>query len=136
VLQELALRGDVITIDVARRRLRGVVADVGADVVALAACPDVVFVQVPRGPGGVPPIALRVVERVRAGGCRPPGRLGSFRSVCLETEARARSVVVGSLLLDDDVRGPIAVGRDHLAIRDDHETLLPLAWVGYVIAAP
>jgi hypothetical protein len=76
---------------------------------------------------------LRVLERARSGGRAGAGP-DTFRAGLLEYESDAIEVVVGSLLLEDELRGTLTVGRDQLRVcdREGGEAYLPLSWVSWV----
>jgi hypothetical protein len=81
------------------------------------------------------PVMLRVLERARSGGRAGAGP-DSFRACLLEHETDAVEVVVGSLLLEDELRGTLTVGRDQLRVcdREGGEAYAPLAWVSWVMS--
>jgi hypothetical protein len=57
----------------------------------------------------------------------------TLRARLLEREASSRPAVLGSVLLADEVRGHVGVGRDHVTVRGDGpDTVVPLTWVSWV----
>ncbi|MGI8797026.1 MAG: hypothetical protein ACR2IR_10685 [Acidimicrobiia bacterium] len=144
IARELMHRGDAVAVTSGRATFTGVVTHVGADLLRLRTAAGSVDVHLAAltagGDGGrhvrLPaPVLLRVVERARSGGRRAGGGADSFRACLLEHETEAVEVVVGSLLLDDELRGTVTVGRDQLRVcdRDGGEVYLPLAWVSWVM---
>ena len=80
------------------------------------------------------PVMIRVLERVRTGGRSAGAGPDSFRACFLAHETEATEVVAGSVLVDDELRGTVSVGRDHVCLcdRDGGEAYLPLAWISWV----
>jgi hypothetical protein len=143
IARELMHRGDTVSVSTARSAFTGQVTHVGVDVLRLHTAGGLVDVHLAAltagGDGGrhvrLPaPIVLRVLERARSGGRAGAGP-DTLRAGLLEYESDAVEVVVGSLLLEDELRGAITVGRDHLRVcdRDGGEAYLPLAWISWVM---
>ncbi|MGQ0805151.1 MAG: hypothetical protein ACT4PI_14975 [Actinomycetota bacterium] len=144
IARELMHRGDGVAVTAARATFTGEVTHVGVDLLRVRTAGgsvDVHLAVLTAGGGGgrhvrLPaPVVLRVVERARSGGRRAGAGADSFRACLLEHEADAADVVVGTSLLEDDLRGTLAVGRDQLRVcdRDGGETYVPLAWVSWVM---
>jgi hypothetical protein len=135
VARELQHRGDTVAIDVGEMSFRGVVAVVGRDYLQLATPAGRVDVPVLTGSGALP-LVVRVVERARRGGRRAKPGAQTFRARLLEYDADEVDMLIGSVLLRDDLRGRLTVGRDHVVVRgrDGDETYLPLAWIAWVRA--
>jgi hypothetical protein len=144
IARELMHRGDTVSVTTGRSAFTGQVTHVGTDVLRLltAGRPvDVHLAALTVGGDGsrhvrLPaPVVLRVVARARSGGRRAGAGGDSFRACLLEHEAEATEVVVGSVLLEDEMRGTLTVGRDQLQIcgRDGGELYAPLAWISWVM---
>ena len=144
IARELMHRGDTVSVTTGRSAFTGQVTHVGTDVLRLRTAGRPVDVHLAAltagGDGGrhvrLPaPVVLRVVERARSGGRRAGAGAESFRACLLGHEAEAAEVVVGSMLLEDEMRGRLTVGRDQVKVcgRDGGETYLPLAWVAWVM---
>jgi len=130
-------RGDTIAIATAGSRLppTGVVIGVADDVIAIESrgpladvhLADVRRVDVHMVPGA--PIAWRVLHRAAHGGTRGIA-LGSFRARLLELEMTGARVELGASIGEDQHRGSLTVGRDHVVLvdADDHDED-PRTWV-------
>jgi hypothetical protein len=143
IAQELMHRGDTVALKAASTTFTGAVIHVGVDYLRMQTAGgsvDVHLAAVTTGAAGrhirlTAPVLIRVLERVRAGGRSAGAGPDSFRACLLEHETEAIEVVVGSALLDDEARGTVTVGRDHLCLRDHDggEAYLPLAWTSWVM---
>ena len=143
IASEVMHRGDTVAVTIGLVTFTGMVSHVGFDVMRLrtpAGVVDVNLAAVSTGSGDnrhtrLPaPIVLRVVARARAGGRRAGGGTDTFRARLLESEAEGACVRLGSLLLQEELRGTLTIGRDQLCVTDTErrETYLPLAWVSWV----
>lgn len=135
-VRELAGRGDRVAIEVAHRSFHGEVVAVGDDRLDLRTVSGVVTIRLALGDGHSAPLAPIVVTRLvpaLRGGVRPPSALVTFRARLLELEAEGSPVRIGSLLLDDECRGRITVGSDHVLVHELTEIAIPVSWVGYVV---
>lgn len=143
IARELMHRGDVVAVTAGRATFTGEVTNVGVDLLRVRTAGGSVDVHLAALTAGgdagrhvrlSAPVVLRVVERARSGG-RAGAGADSFRACLLEHEADVADVVVGTSLLEDDLRGTLAVGRDQLRVcdRDGGETYVPLAWVAWVM---
>jgi hypothetical protein len=146
IAYEMMHRGDTVAVTTGLVTFTGTVSHVGFDLLRVrvpSGVVDVNLATVTTGSGDsrqtrLPaPIILRVVARARAGGRRAGGGTETFRARLLEYEAEGVGVRLGSLLLQEELRGALTVGRDQVCIAGvgRHETYLPLAWVSWVTAA-
>jgi hypothetical protein len=139
VARDFMHRGDTIEAVAAGRSFTGRVDFVGDDFVELRTPTRRVEVRTVFADGrgdALAPLVLRVVEKARAGGHRGVPGASTMRARLLEREAGARPAVLGSMLLADEVRGHVGVGRDHVTVRSDGpDTVVPLAWVSWVTSA-
>jgi hypothetical protein len=144
IARELMHRGDTVAVSTGEATFTGQVTQVGADLVQLgtpAGRVDLHLAALTTGAGDsrrarlLAPVVVRVVERARAGGRRSGATSETFRARLLEYEAEAAEVVVGSVLLSEQLRGALTVGRDQLRVCDPagRETYLPIAWVSWVM---
>lgn len=128
VAVEFVHRGDVVAVSAGARTFTGTVVYAAGDLACLRCAAGDVDVRLG------PPLALRVVERVRSGG-RPRGRgPRGFRARLLEHEAAGATVEFGCPTLPADVRGRLeAVAPDHVVVADASSTcylaLSAIAWV-------
>jgi hypothetical protein len=143
IARELMHRGDVVAVTAGSATFTGTVTHVGLDLLRLrtpGGTTDVSLAAVTTGSGErrrvrlLAPVVLRVVERARAGGRSAHRGVETFRARLLEHETDAEPVVVGSLLLEEELRGALTVGRDQVCVtdRDGRETYVPLAWISWV----
>jgi hypothetical protein len=136
IVRELQHRGDTVAIQIGETAFRGVIDIVGADYLQLRTAADRVDISlVAPGPARVPmPLVIRVVERAREGGRRAEAAARTFRARLLEYDGEEINAVIGSMLLREDLRGRLTVGRDHLVVRDPDggETYLPIGHVAWV----
>ncbi len=144
IARELMHRGDTVAVTTGAVTFTGVVAHVGLDVLRLATAAgsvDVRLAALTAGSGArrhtrlTAPVVLRITDRARAGGRRGGAGTETFRARLLEHEADAIEVRLGSLLLQEELRGVVTVGRDQLCVsdRDGRQTYVPLAWVSWVM---
>ncbi len=140
-------RGDRVAVTAGATTFTGTVTHVGLDVLRVGTpggTTDVNLAAVTTGTGErrrarLPaPVVLRVIERARAGGRRASGGAETFRARLLEHEADSLAVVVGSFLLDEELRGTLTVGHDQVCVadRDGRETYVPVGWVSWVALRP
>ena len=125
-----------MAIEVAHRSFDGSVVAVGDDRLDLRTVSGVVSIRLALGDGysaTLAPIVVRRMVPALRGGVRPPSALVTFRARLLELEAEGGTVRVGSMLLDDECRGRITVGCDHVLVHTPSEIAIPVSWVGYVI---
>ena len=143
IARELMHRGDTMAVTAGDATFTGQVTDVGIDLLRVRTATGPVDVQlaaVTTGGGErrslrLPaPVVLRVLTRARAGGRSASGWVTTFRARLLEYEADAVAVVLGSVLLGDELAGTLTVGHDQVRIcdRDGGETYLPLPWISWV----
>jgi hypothetical protein len=141
VAREFQHRGDTVAVQIGELGFSGVVATVGRDYFQLdtpSGRVDIpLFASAASGPGRerTPvPLVVRVVERAREGGRRAEPGAQTFRARLLEYDGDEIDAVVGSLLVREELRGQLMVGRDYIVVRDDAggETYLPLAWIAWV----
>jgi hypothetical protein len=129
-------RGDTVEAVAAGRVFAGPIDFVGEDYLELRTTTGRVDVRTVLADGRgetMAPVVLRVVEKARSGGHRGVPGAATLRARLLEREASARPAVIGSLLLADEVRGHVGVGRDHVTVRGDGpDTIVPLTWVAWV----
>jgi hypothetical protein len=120
-------RGFVVTLRLARVSFTGTVAATGDDVLVVRTAAGAVDVALGRAD-----LVMHVEQRSRMPGRRPART--SLRSRLLEWERRRIPVVIGTSY--DELRGLVAVGRDHVVLRrDEHEeVVLPLASIAWVRA--
>lgn len=134
--RELAGRGDRVAIEVAHRSFDGAVVAVGDDRLDLRTRSGDVSIRLALSAGHsatLAPIVVRRLVPALRGGVRPPSALVTFRARLLELEATGAQVRVGSMLLDDECRGRITVGCDHVLVHTPAEVAIPVSWVGYVV---
>jgi len=131
VARELMHRGDAVAVVAGDTTFTGTITYVGSDVLQVHTGGGLVDVHT------ATPVVLRVVTRARAGGRRPGAAPSTFRARLLERESDAGDVVVGSMLLRDELKGRLRVGADHVVVRDDGgpETYVPMAWISWVASA-
>lgn len=145
IARELMHRGDTIALSAGRVTFTGSVSHVGIDLLRVrtpSGLVDVNLAAVTTGSGAtrsarlLAPIVLRVVERARTGGRRAGGGPETFRAQLFEYETEEVVIRVGSMLVDEELRGTSKVGRDQLCVvdADRRETYLPLAWISWVAA--
>jgi hypothetical protein len=136
VARDLMHRGDTIEAVAAGRSFTGPIEFVGDDFVELRTANGRVDVRTVQSDGRgetMAPVVLRVVHKARAGGHRGVPGATTLRARLLEREASSRPAVLGSVLLADEVRGHVGVGRDHVTIRGEGpDTVVPLTWVSWV----
>ena len=139
VARDFMHRGDTIEALAAGRVFTGPIDHVGDDFVEVRTPTGRVDVRTAMADGRgdtMAPVVLRVVEKARAGGHRGVPGASTFRARLLEREASARPAVIGSVLLADEVRGHVGVGRDHVTVRGDGpDTVVPLTWISWVTIA-
>jgi hypothetical protein len=146
IAHDVMHRGDTVAISAGRVTFTGTVSHVGIDLLRVrtpAGLVDVNLAAVMTGSGAtrktrlLAPIVLRVVARARAGGRRAGGGSETFRAQLLDYEAEGAMVRVGSVLLDEELRGALSIGRDQLSVidADRRETYIPLAWISWVTSA-
>jgi hypothetical protein len=145
VARELMHRGDTVAVTAGDLTFSGQIVYVGVDLLQLQTADggalDVQLALLTTAREGTresrvaAPVVLRVVERARSGGRRPGPAADTFRARLLEHEADGVEVVLGSVLLREELRGTLTVGRDQVRVCDPGgaETYLPLAWVGWVM---
>jgi hypothetical protein len=141
VAREFQHRGDTVAVQIGELGFSGVIVAVGRDYFQLGTPGGRVdiplFISAASGPGRerTPvPLVVRVVERAREGGRRAEPGAQTFRARLLEYDADEIDAVVGSLLLREELRGRLTIGRDYIVVRDGSggETYLPLAWIAWV----
>jgi hypothetical protein len=135
IARELQHRGDTVAAQIGETEFRGVIDTIGADYLQLRTATDRVDISlVASGPARVPmPLVIRVTERAREGGRRAEPEARTFRARLLEYDGEEIDAVIGSVLLREDLRGRLTVGRDHLVVRDGDagETYLPIGHVAW-----
>lgn len=135
IARELQHRGDTVVTQIGETAFRGVIDAVGADYFQLRTAVDRVDISlVSSGPARVPmPLVIRVIERAPEGGRRAEAPARTFRARLLEYDGEEMDAVIGSMLLREDLRGHLTVGRDHLCVRDGDggETYLPIGHVAW-----
>jgi hypothetical protein len=141
IARELVHRGDTVTVAMGNITFTGEAVSAGPDFLQLRTTAggrvDVNLAVATTTTGRevrVPaPLVIRVVERARAGG-RSDRRATTFRARLLEREADGDAVVVGSMLLDEQLEGVLTVGRDYVCVRgrDGCEAFLPIGWTAWV----
>jgi hypothetical protein len=135
IVRELQHRGDTVAAQIGETAFRGVIDTVGADFLQLRTATDRVDISlVAPGPSRVPmPIVIRVIARARQGGRRAEPAARTFRARLLEYDGEEIDAVIGSMLLREDLRGHLTVGRDHIVVRDGDsaETYLPIGHVAW-----
>jgi hypothetical protein len=136
IVRELQHRGDIVVAQIGETAFRGVIDTVGADYLQLRTAAERVDISlVASEPARVPmPLVIRVIERAREGGRRAEPAARTFRARLLEYDGEEIAAVIGSLLLREDLRGHVTIGRDHLVVRDGDggETYLPIGYVAWV----
>jgi hypothetical protein len=136
VVRELQHRGDTISVQVGRMVFVGVVDAVGRDYVQLRTDGGRVDIRLAsHAPEGAPvPVLVRVVNRARHGGRRAEAGAPSFRARLLEYDGDEVETVVGVPIPEDELRGCLVVGRDHVVVRhrDGGEMYVPLGCVAWV----
>jgi hypothetical protein len=136
VARDLMHRGDTVEAVAAGRVFTGPIDFVGDDFVELRTPQGRVDVRTMLADGRgetMAPVVLRVVDKARSGGHRGVPGAPTLRARLLEREASARPAVIGSVLLPDEIRGHVGVGRDHVTVRGDGpDTVVPLTWVSWV----
>jgi hypothetical protein len=136
IVRELQHRGDTVVTQIGETAFRGVIDAVGADYFQLRTAVDRVDISlVASGQARVPmPLVIRVIERAPEGGRRAEAPARTFRARLLEYDGEEMDAVIGSMLLREDLRGHLTVGRDHLGVRDGDggETYLPIGHVAWV----
>lgn len=135
IARELQHRGDTVVTQIGETGFRGVIDAVGADYFQLRTAVDRVDISlVSSGPARVPmPLVIRVIERAPEGGRRAEAPARTFRARLLEYDGEEIDAVIGSILLREDLRGHLTVGRDHVGVRDGDggETYLPIGHVAW-----
>ena len=135
IVRELQHRGDTVVTQIGETAFRGVIETVGADYLQLRTAADRVDISlVGPGPARVPmPLIIRVIERAPEGGRRAEAPARTFRARLLEYDGEEIDAVIGSMLLREDLRGHLTVGRDHLGVRDADggETYLPIGHIAW-----
>jgi hypothetical protein len=128
VALDLVHRGDRVLVEVGAHRFTGTVVDATGDLAVVRTATGDVDVRL------TAPLAIRVVEPVRAGG-RPRGRgARTFKARLTEHEAAGAEMELGCPPLDLVLRGRVeAVATDHLVIADAdgqriHLALTAVAW--------
>jgi hypothetical protein len=126
VARELQHRGDTVSLQLPGIAFVGVIDAVGRDYVQLRTDGGRVDVALP--------VMIRVLARAREGGRRAEPGAPTLRARLIEYDGDELDVVIGSVLLDDELRGRVTVGRDHIVVRDRHsnETYIPLGAVAWV----
>jgi hypothetical protein len=136
VALELQHRGDTASIQLHDTVFVGTIDAVGRDYVQLRTdggrvdipLVDLVGERAPR------PLLIRVIERAREGGRRAEPAAQTFRARLLEYDGEEIDAIVGSDLLQEELRGRLTVGRDHIVVRDRDgaESYLPLSCIAWV----
>lgn len=126
---ELVSRGDIVTVIAGDRSVRGRLVFARGEIASVEAAVGRVDVHLSAG------VALRVDERSSAGGVTPRKGSETLRARLLELELSGSGVEVWVPSHAIEVRGAIvAVGRDHVLIRDPDANewvllLYDIAWV-------
>jgi len=135
VVRELQHRGDTISVQVGRVVFVGVVDAVGRDYLQLRTDGGRVDIRLAsHTPEGAPIPVVRVVRRARHGGRRAEANAPSFRARLLEYDGDEIEAVVGVPSVEDELRGCLVIGRDHVVVRDRDggETYVPFGAVAWV----
>jgi hypothetical protein len=136
VARELQHRGDTVSIRVGDVAFVGVIDTIGHDYVQLRT--DGGRVDIPlcssTTNGAAFPVVLRVVTRARHGGRRAEADAPTFRARLLEYDGDEIQAIVGAVVIREELRGCLIVGRDHVVVRDRDgaDTYLPLPCVAWV----
>jgi hypothetical protein len=132
---EWMLRGDTVTAHCAGAVFRGTVLDVRDDLIAIKTTTGRVDVAL----GVVEhrrPVSLVIEAPATSGGAWPGVGAATFRDRLIEIEAAQQAVRIGTSLTADELRGTLAVGRDHVSVHQGQaETVLPLDWIAWVAPA-
>jgi hypothetical protein len=136
--REYLHRGDTVAVVAAGTTFRGTLTRVGKDWLQLkteGSAVDIALALAGAWDRALPaPVMIQRLERARAGGCRDDGSVATFRARLLQHEADGKVVVVGSPLLDGELRGVLTVGADHVVVNHGGiETALP--WLSWVLSA-
>jgi hypothetical protein len=125
--REYLHRGDTVAVVAAGTSFYGKLARVGDDWLQVKASSGPVDVAL----SPHTPVIVRRVERAPAGGWRDDGAVATFRARLLEHEANAEEVVVGSVLLDEELQGVLMVGADHVVVTagEIETALVSVSWV-------
>lgn len=135
VARELQHRGDTVSIRVSEKVFVGVIDAVGRDYVQLRT--DTGRVDIPfMRPGDAHepfPLVIRVTRRARAGGRRAEPGAQTFRARLLEYDAEEIDAVIGAGSVQEELRGRVVVGRDHVTVHDhdNGQTYIPLRHVAW-----
>jgi len=136
VARELQHRGDMVSVRVGESVFVGVIDAVGRDYLQLrtdGGRVDIPLVR-PNREHGALPLLIRVIRRARAGGRRAEPGASTFRARLLEYDGEEIDAVIGAVVLREELRGRLVVGRDHVVVhdRDGGQTYLPLGYVAWV----
>ena len=120
VVRELQHRGDTISVQVGHTRFVGTVDAVGRDYARLRTDGGRVDIRLAShaSEGAPVPVLVRVVNRAPHGGRRAEADAPSFRARLLEYDRDDVEAVVGVPSMEDELRGCLVVGRDHVVVRD------------------
>lgn len=136
VARELQHRGDTVSIQLRATTFVGVIDAVGRDYVQLQTDGGQIDIALPvsANAGVWLPLLIRVVARAREGGKRAEPGAPTFRARLVEYDGEEIDVIVGVAVVNDELRGRLTVGRDHVVVRDrdGNEAYVPLGGVAWV----